>query len=181
MSAIINLDDFQRAAQAKLPKDIFDYYASGADDEISLHNNRSMFNHLHLLPRILVDISQVSTATKILGMNLNAPIMIAPTAFQGLAHPDGELATAKAAQNAGSVMIASTMANHRLEAIKQHSEQAWFQLYTYSDRSITENLVRRAEQAGYAAIVLTVDCPLMGNRENDKRNGFQTASSLYCS
>ncbi len=170
---MINLQDVKRLAEAKLPKEIFDYIEAGADDEVSRRANESMFRRIRLLPRILVNVSEISTATNILGFASTSPLIIAPTAFHGMVHPQGELATAKAAEATGTLMIVSTMANNILEDVKKQVTHAWFQLYAYKDRAITENLVRRAEQAGYAALVLTVDCPLMGNRERDKRNGFK--------
>lgn len=170
---LINLHDFQTAAKEKLPKETFDYIQSGADDEVSKKENELAFSRIWLLPRVLTNISSISTETSILGLQINSPIIIAPTAFHRIVHPDGESATAKAAETTGTIMIVSTMANTPLEEIKKHISRAWFQLYAYKDRSITYSLIKRAENVGYKALVLTVDCPLMGNRENDKRNGFK--------
>jgi len=170
---LINLNDYQLAAKQKLSQGIFDYIQSGADDEITKEENRLAFSRIWLLPRVLVNVSDITTNTDVLGIGINPPIIIAPTAFHGLAHPDAEIATAKAAENSNTLMIVSTMANTSLEDIKKHVQKAWFQLYPYKNRSITKELVQRAERAGYLAIVLTADCPIMGNRENDKRNHFK--------
>src|SRR5258708_2361916 len=111
-------------------------------------------------------------------MAVRMPILVAPTAYQGLAHPEGECVTAQATRNAGTVMIASTFATRTLEEIRGVASDAWMQLYFYRDADLTASLVRRAEQAGYRAIVLTVDTPYLGRRERDIRNHFKLPPSV---
>jgi 4-hydroxymandelate oxidase len=128
---------------------------------------------------VLVDVSHLDLATTVLGRSVAFPIMLAPTAFNRLAHPDGEAAAARAAGAAGTIMVASTMSNCTLEAIAAAATgPLWFQLYVYRDRGLTESLVRRVEAAGFEAIVLTVDTPRLGRRERDLRNNFALPPDL---
>lgn len=170
---IINLLDIQQLAKEKLPKPIYDYYSSGACDEITLHENIKAFQRLQLIPKVLTGTTQSDTSTRILDLDLKFPAMIAPMAFQKMAHPQGELATAKAAKQAGIAYIASTMATYSLEEIAQQSAcPAWFQLYLFKDRQASLDLLKRAENSGYTALVLTIDAPIMGKRERDIVNKF---------
>ncbi len=151
----------------------YDYYAGGAEDERTLAANVEAFSRLVFRPRVLVGADRVDTTTELLGSRLPFPIGLAPTAFNRLAHPDGELAAARAAGSVGALMCCSTMATSSLEEIAGvASGPLWFQLYVYRDREVTKDLVRRAEAAGYRAIVLTVDTPVLGRRERDVRNQF---------
>lgn len=128
---------------------------------------------MRLRPRVLVDVSHCDTSTSVLGIPVGIPILVAPSAFHGMAHPDGECATARGAGAAGTLMIAATDSSRSLEEIAQTaSAPLWFQLYLYPTREIAGGLVRRAEEAGYRAIVLTVDMPTLGNRERDRRNNM---------
>lgn len=171
----VNVQEFEALAQANMEPGAFGYYFGGAEDEITLRRNREAFAELGLLPRVLVDVSSVDTAVEIFGARSTSPILIAPTAFHRLAHPDGELATARAAARAGTIYAVSTIATTRLEEVAAVAPGAprWFQLYVYKDRAVTEELVARAEASGYGAIVLTVDTPRLGRRERDLRNGFR--------
>ncbi len=178
-TAPINLDEFEAEARQKLAKQAFDYYSSGAWDEITLQANQSEFRRIHLRPRVLVDVSMRHTDTTILGQPISMPIVVAPMAFQGMVHKDGELATARGAAAAGTIMSVSTMANHSIEEVAEVGDGAlWFQLYVYKDREVSRNLIERAESAGYKALVLTVDSPLLGRRERDVRNRFQLPADL---
>lgn len=175
----INVMDFEAIAKARLDPAAYDYYASGADDEIALAKNRSAFERIEVLFRVLVDVSRRTTETMVLGHPLRAPILVAPTAFHKLAHPDGELATARGAADAGTVMILSTLSNTAVEdVVAGTAAPVWFQLYVYRDRGATEAVVRRAEAAGCRALVLTVDAPLLGRRERDVRNRFHLPEGL---
>jgi 4-hydroxymandelate oxidase len=175
----INLNDIEVEARQKLPKEAFDYYSSGAWDEITLQANQAEFRQIYLRPRMLVDVSQRQSATTILGQPVSMPILVAPMAFQGMAHEDGELATARGATASGTIMTLSTLANRSIEEVAAAAAGAlWFQLYVYKDREISRNLVERAEAAGYKALVLTVDSPLLGRRERDVRNRFQLPPGL---
>ena len=173
LDRFVNVADFERAARRRLAGPVFDYYAGGAEDERTLERNRASFDRFVFLPRVLVDVSRVHTATTVLGTPVATPILLAPTAYQRLGHREGETATARAAGAAGSLMVASTMATRSLEEIAAAaSGPLWFQLYASPDRSLTERLVSRAEKAGYRALVVTVDTPRLGRRERDLRTNF---------
>jgi 4-hydroxymandelate oxidase len=175
----VNVMDFERIARERLPPLAWDYYASGANDEITLRENRSAFDRLELHYKILVDVSQRSMRTSVLGHDVSMPLLLAPTAFHRLAHPDGELATVRAAGAAGTIMILSTLSNTRIEdVVAAASGPVWFQLYVYRDRRVTQGLVERVEAAGCKALVLTVDAPLLGRRERDVRNRFHLPDGL---
>lgn len=175
----VNLSDFEKAAARLLPRAAFDYYASGAEDEITLQENRLSFQRIEILPRMLRDVSKRDTTVQILGRTFSVPLFIAPCAMQKLAHPEGEIATAKAAQAADVAMILSTLSTSSLEDVAvASSAPKWFQLYVYKDRGVTRSLVERAEAAGYEALVVTVDSPLLGRRERDIRNKFQLPRGL---
>jgi 4-hydroxymandelate oxidase len=176
----INLAEIKAIAQENLSSSFWDYYRSGAGDEVTLKLNREAFQGYQVLPKMLVDVSQRDLSTTLFGQSLSMPILIAPTAFQGLAHPEGEIATAQAAQTAKTIMVLSTMSNQSLEAVAQAQSQPyrWFQLYIHKDRALTKELVQRAEAAGYQALCVTVDAPLIGKREADIRNQFQLPAHL---
>lgn len=169
----ISVFDFERLARERMDPMAWDYYASGAGDEVTLRDNRAAFERIPLHYRVLVDVSRRDAATTVLGHPLSFPVMVAPTAFHGLACAEAELATARASGAAGTVMILSTLSNTRVEdVVAAATGPVWFQLYVYRDRAATEALVRRVEAAGCRALVLTVDAPLLGRRERDVRNAF---------
>lgn len=170
----INLFEYETLATQQLSQMARDYYASGAWDEITLRDNRAAFERYKLRPRMLVDVSQRDLSTNILGQSLQLPILVAPMAFQCLAHPEGEIATAKAAAKLGSVMVLSTLATKSMEEVASVRNQTpqWFQLYVHRDRALTRALVECANAAGFQALCLTVDTPLIGRRERDIRNQF---------
>ncbi len=175
----INLDDFEAIARKRLPSMAYDYYASGAHDEITLRENVEAFDRIALRYRVLVDVSRRDMSTTVLGQRVSMPVLVAPTAFHGLAHPDAELATVRAAGSAGTIMILSTLSNTGIEdVLVQARGPVWFQLDVYKDRGATRALIQRAEAAGCAAIVVTVDAPLLGRRERDVRNRFQLPPHL---
>jgi len=174
-----NLLELEDRARGKVPQASFDYIAGGAEAEVSLRRNREAYDHWALRPRVLVDVSRRDTSTTVLGERISMPILVAPTAFHGLVHPEGEIATARGAAEAGTLMIASAIATKTLEEIATSlPAPRWFQLYVYKDRNVTADLVRRAEKAGYRAICLTVDTPLLGRREKDERNAFTLPPGL---
>jgi 4-hydroxymandelate oxidase len=175
----INVFDLEAIARERLSREAYDYYASGAQDEVTLRENRAAYERLSLAYRVLVDVSRRDMATTVLGQPVAMPILVAPTAFHRLATPEGEVATVRAAGAAGTVMILSTLSNTRVEeVVAAASGPVWFQLYVYRDRQSTEGLVRRAEAAGCRALVLTVDAPLLGRRERDVRNRFRLPPGL---
>ena len=173
LAAKLNIADFEAAAAKKMARASFDYYAGGAEDERTLARNSAGIDRWVLLHRVLVNVSHVDLATTMLGEPVSMPVGLSPAAFQKLAHPDGECATSRAAGSAGIVMTASTIASRSLEDIAGASTgPLWFQLYVYKDRELAADLAKRAETAGYRALVLTVDTPILGRRERDHRNGF---------
>eukprot|EP00243_Klebsormidium_subtile_P011910 TRINITY_DN6981_c0_g1_i1.p1 TRINITY_DN6981_c0_g1~~TRINITY_DN6981_c0_g1_i1.p1 ORF type:complete len:379 (-),score=103.07 TRINITY_DN6981_c0_g1_i1:388-1524(-) len=173
MEEITNVMEFEGIAKKKLPKMVFDYYASGAEDQYTLKLNRSAFEEFRLKPRIMVDVSKQDLSTTVLGHRLSMPIMVAPTAMQKMAHPEGELATARAAAAMGTAMTLSSWATSSVEEVNSvGAGLRFFQLYVYKNRAVVEQLVRRAERAGFKAIALTVDTPRLGRREADIKNRF---------
>jgi len=175
----INIFELEARARERMALQSFDYYASGANDEVTLRANRAAFERLAIAYRVMVDVSRRDLATTVLGMPVAMPMLVAPTAFHCLATPEGEVATARAAGGAGTVMILSTLSTRPVEAVvAAASGPVWFQLYVYRDRGATAALVRRAEAAGCRALVLTVDAPLLGRRERDVRNRFRLPPGL---
>jgi len=169
----VNVLDFEAIARDKMTPSAYDYYAGGAEDEVTLTENRAAFQRLALRPRVLAGTGTVNTSVELLGLSLSFPVALAPTAFNRLGHPEGELAAARAAGKAGTLMCCSTIASTAIEDIAAIATgPLWFQLYIYKDRDVTRDLVARAEAAGCRALVLTVDTPHLGRRERDMRGGF---------
>jgi 4-hydroxymandelate oxidase len=175
----VNLLELEMKARELLPQTTYDYYAGGANDEITLLENRGAYERIALLPRMLVNVSVRHMSTTVLHEHVSMPILIAPTSFQGLAHPEGEVATVKAAGAAKTLMILSTLSTFSIEQVMAVATgPVWFQLYVFKDRAISASLVKRAEVAGCKAIVFTVDVPLLGRRERDLRNRFKWADDV---
>ena len=176
----LNLFDYERLAAERLPQLAYDYFASGAHDELTLHANREAFERIALLPRVLVDVGERETSVELLGRRHALPLLVAPMAFAKLAHPSGEAAIARAAGEAGVTVTLSTLATTSIEEVAAAaSAPLWFQLYVFRDRAVTRSLVERAEAAGYEALVLTVDAPVLGRRERDARNRFVLPDGLF--
>jgi 4-hydroxymandelate oxidase len=175
---LVRYEDFADAARRTLPPSVFDYYASGALSEWTLHENERAFARRRFRRRVLVDVADVATATTVLGEPVRFPVLVAPTAFHCLAHPDGELATARATRAAGTLMVVSTLATRPLEEVAATGVPRWFQLYIHKDRGLTRHLVERALAAGYTAIVPTLDAPRIGIRYADQRNRFQLPEGM---
>jgi 4-hydroxymandelate oxidase len=178
---ILNLNELESAAKSHLERTAFDYYVSGSDDEITLRENREAFTRLKLHYRVLTGIKARDLSTELLGQKLSMPVIVAPTAFQRLANPEGELATARATQRAGTLMTLSTIASASLEEVRAASPDLplWFQVYLYKDEALNLELVRRAEAVGATALVLTVDAPVWGKRERDIRNHFKLPPHIH--
>jgi isopentenyl diphosphate isomerase/L-lactate dehydrogenase-like FMN-dependent dehydrogenase len=168
----INVYEYEELARAQLHPAVWDYYSGGANDEVTLRENRAAFERLQLRPRMLVDVSRITTATTLLGTPVPMPIGVAPTAVQGAACAEGECATARAVGALGALMVASTQSTRTLEEIAQAAAgPLWFQLYFSSrDHESALRLIRRAEAAGYQAIVPTVDTPRSGRKERHVRS-----------
>jgi 4-hydroxymandelate oxidase len=177
---LLNVWDYERAAEEKLDPAAFGYFAGGANDEWTLFENLEAFNRWVLRPRVLVDVSAVTAATSVLGTEVSFPVLVAPMAFQGLAHPDGEKAMARGAAAAGTIMCLSTLSTVGIEEVAAAAPNGacWFQLYWGLERSKVQDLVERAAAAGYRAIVVTVDLPEVGRRERDLRTGFEAPAQL---
>jgi isopentenyl diphosphate isomerase/L-lactate dehydrogenase-like FMN-dependent dehydrogenase len=185
LAQILNLAAFEPLARDCIHPMFYDYYAGGADDEITVSENTKAFRRLRLRPRVMqgVGVSASRTAaSELFGARFAMPIGIAPMALQGLAHPDGELAMARAAADANALMIISTTATYSVEEIANASCErggtTWFQLYVFNDREASRDLVRRVEEVGCKALVLTADTPYLGRRERDIRNQFHIPPHL---
>jgi len=172
---LLNVWDYERAAEKRLDPGTFGYIAGGANDEWTMRENLAAFNRWVLRPRTLVDVSEVRTTTRVLGTEVSLPVLVGPTAFQRMAHPDGERAMARGAAAAGTVMCLSTLATGTIEEVGAAAGDGarWFQLYWSPDRGVVQDLVERAAVEGYGAVVLTVDLPVLGRRERDLRTGFE--------
>jgi isopentenyl diphosphate isomerase/L-lactate dehydrogenase-like FMN-dependent dehydrogenase len=172
---LLNVWDYERAAEVRLDPAAFGYMAGGANDEWTMRENLAAFERWVLRPRMLVDVSEVTTATTVLGVETSLPVLVAPTAYQRMAHPDGELAMARGAAAAGAVNCLSTLATATIEEVAAAAPDAarWFQLYWSRDRDVVQDLVERAAAARYGAVIVTVDLPALGRRERDLRTGFE--------
>jgi isopentenyl diphosphate isomerase/L-lactate dehydrogenase-like FMN-dependent dehydrogenase len=169
---LLNVWDYEAAAAALLDEGAHGYYAGGAGDEVTLRDNVDGFRRWVLRPRVLVDIAGCTTKTTVLGQEIAMPLIVAPVAFQRVAHPDGEVGMANAARDAGTIVCLSTLATSTLAEVAATAAQRWFQLYMFQDEAITRDLVTRIKDAGYTALLLTVDTPTLGRRERDMRSGF---------
>lgn len=171
---MINVADFEQAAAGLLEAGPLGYFAGGAGDERTLRRNTEAFAEWELLPRVLVDVAEVDPSVELFGSRLSMPLLVAPVAFQRLAHPDGEEAMARAAGTVGTAMCLSTIATATPASVAAAAPEAtrWFQLYCFKDRAVTEALLAEAVASGFGAIELTVDAPFAGWRERDLRTGF---------
>jgi len=176
----VNVRDYERLAEERLDANALAYFAGGSGDEVTLRENVAAFERLKLRPRVLVDVGGGTTTTSVLGTEVSMPVLIAPLAIQRMAHPDGELATARAAAAAGTIMCLSTAATARPAEVAAAAPGAprWFQVYVFEDRAITKDLVAEAVESGYGALVLTVDAPFLGRRERDIRIDFKIPEGL---
>ena len=175
----VNVWEYERLATKRLDPAAHAYFTGGAGDERTLCRNLEAFHDWQLRPRMLVDVSAVTAATTVLGTDVSMPVLLAPLAFQRLAHPDGELATARAAAAAGTVICLSTAATcSPREVAAVGSGARWFQVYVFTDRGITTGLIDEAVAGGFSALVLTVDVPYLGRRERDLRVGFRLPEHL---
>jgi 4-hydroxymandelate oxidase len=179
MLDILNLDSLDSLARGRLDPMLYDYIAGGSGDEWTLAENKTAWSRIQLLPRMLRDVSERSLATTVLGTPVSFPVLVAPMGFHGLCHLEAEVATARATAAERTIFCASTVSNCSLESIADASKgPQWFQLYVYRDRGITKNLVDRAVDAGFSALCLTVDTPLSGQRERDRRNSLRMPAHL---
>jgi 4-hydroxymandelate oxidase len=176
---LVNLHDFESAANALLGLTAREYLASGAADEITLRRNRTAFATVHLAPRTMVDVSALDTTIELLGETHPSPALIAPTGYHGLFHPEGERETARGAAAAGATLVVSTFSTTSIEEIARAAPaRLWFQLYVQRGREHTRRLVERAEAAGASVLVVTVDTPVLGTRDRERRLEFPVGQAM---
>jgi 4-hydroxymandelate oxidase len=173
---LASLGDFEEMAKTKIPHTAWEFFNGAVADEITMRWNKEAYQKIRLKPRILVDVSKLDTRVTLFGQEHAFPILLAPTAYHKLAHPEGELATARGAGAADVTMVVSTVSTTSIEDIAGVAKSPlWFQLYVQEDRGFTKSLVQRAEAAGCKAICLTVDTPILGARNREQRAGFGSA------
>jgi (S)-2-hydroxy-acid oxidase len=173
LAAPVKLDDFEPAARAILPQGIFDYIAGGAEDEATLRGNREAFARYRFRFKVLASADPPDLTNELLGQHVRMPVHLAPTALHRMAHPDGEVAVYRAASDCGIAFCLSTLSSVSIEEVAAAARGVrWFQLYMHPERAISASFAERAEDAGYSAILLTVDLPIAGRRERDLRNAF---------
>ncbi len=173
LAKVGNVDDLRLLAKRRLPGGVFDYFDGAAEDEVTKVENSSAFSKVELRPRVLVDVSSIDTSTTIMGQPVPFPIALSPTGFTRIAHPDGELAVARVAGAVNLPYTLSTLGTRSIEEVaKVATGPLWYQLYVWKDRGLSRELVERARDNGYKAIMLTVDTPVFGRRERDVRRGF---------
>jgi len=174
-----NFEDFRILAKKKLPAPIFHYIDGGSDDEITLKRNTSSFNECDLVPNILTSVGEPDLSTSVFGRKIDMPIFLSPTAMQSLYNPEGDKASARAAEKFGTMYSMSTMASFSIEEVANVSSgPKLFQLYIHKDKSITDDLIDRCKRANFDGLCLTVDTLVAGNRERDHRTGFTTPPKL---
>lgn len=171
---VVCIEDFRPLARRRLPKSVFDYLDGGAEGEVTLRENCRVFNDVTFRPRHAVAVPQCGLCTSVLGFNLSLPFLLAPVGYSRLMHPGGEVAAARAAGNAGTGYILSTISGHKLENVKAGSTgPVFYQLYLMGGRGAAEAAIERARIAGFSALVVTIDTPVAGIRERDYRNGMK--------
>ena len=174
-----NFEDFRKLAKKKLPSPIFHYIDGGADDEVTLNRNTNAFNDCDLVPNILASVGEPDLSTTVFGRKIDMPLFLSPTAMQSLYTPEGDKASARAAEKFGTMYSMSTMASFSIEEIANISSgPKLFQLYVHKDQSITDDLIDRCRRANFDGLCLTVDTLVAGNRERDHRTGFTTPPKL---
>ncbi|KAI8141939.1 FMN-dependent dehydrogenase [Fennellomyces sp. T-0311] len=184
MSKPACLDDYETLARQKMAGPEFGFYCTGAENEVTLRRNREAYDRLLIRPKVLIDVSQVDMTTRLLGHRISSPICVAPTSLHVMAHHQGEKATARACASLDTCYCISSYSNYSMEEAAAESDKVnknalrWFQLYVEKDRSLTEKLVRRCEKAGFKALVLTVDRPVLGRRLQEFRSGFKLPKHL---
>ncbi|MEY2940028.1 MAG: hypothetical protein RIS58_1015 [Actinomycetota bacterium] len=173
LAKVGSVDDLRLLAKRRLPGGVFDYFDGAAEDELTKAENSNAFSKIELRPRVLVDVSKIDTSTTIMGQVVPFPIALSPTGFTRIAHPQGELAVARVAGAVNLPYTLSTLGTRSIEEVARVATgPLWYQLYVWKDRGLSRELVERARDNGYKAIMLTVDTPVFGRRERDVRRGF---------
>jgi L-lactate dehydrogenase (cytochrome) len=171
---VVNIEDLRPLARKRLPRVVFDYIDGGAEGEVTLKENCRAFEDLTFRPRQAVAVPQCDLATRVLGLDLALPVLLAPVGYSRLMHPGGEVVAARAAGAAGTAYILSTVSGHRMEDVKAASRgPVWYQLYLVGGREAAEDGIRRARSAGFSALAVTIDTAVIGMRERDSRNGLK--------
>ena len=178
MSEPLNVFEYESLAAAKLSDGAYAFYAGGANDELTLRENVEAYRHWHLRPRVLRDVADVGTSVTILGREISLPVLVAPMAYQRAAHPDGEVAMAHAAREAGTIMCHSTFATATPAEVAATGVERWFQLYVPRDEGLKREFCVQARELGFSALVVTVDLPAVGRRERDLRSGWSVPPEL---
>jgi L-lactate dehydrogenase (cytochrome) len=181
-SRVVNIADLRHIAQRRIPRVVFDYLDGGADGEITLRENCRAFENITFRPRQAVKMAQCELRTSVLGSEISFPAMLAPVGYSRMMHPGGEVAAARAAGEAGTGYILSTISGHKLENVKAATPGfAWYQLYLVGGREAAEGAIERARKVGFSALVVTVDTAVGGMRERDYRNGLSEllSSNLF--
>src|SRR3954468_17535010 len=174
LSNAVSIEDLRQIARRRLPRAIFDFFDGGAEDEVTLRGNRAAFERIRLLPKVLVDVSNVQTTTEIFGKPSSLPLAIAPTGGISAGRAGAELILARAAKSFGVPFTLATPAAFTIDRAAEEGGRLWFQLYAVREHEFREKLIARARDAGYEAMLVTVDLPVSGKRERDPRNGFRT-------
>ncbi len=183
LSRCAGVDDLRRIAKRRLPGGVFDYIDGGAEDELTMDENAAAFRQVRWQPRVLTDVSAIDTSVELLGRRIPLPLVLAPTGFTRIAHPQGELAVARAGAKVGIPYCLSTLATRSIEDVAAAADAVgggprWFQIYVWRDRGLVKEMVRRAEEHGYEALMVTVDTAVFGRRERDVRRGFTLPPSI---
>ena len=179
LATAASVGDLRRIARRRLPRGVFDYIDGGAEDERTLRNNSDAFARIEFRPRVLRSVATIDTSTTLLGRPLPFPLALAPTGFTRIADPEGELAVARAAARADLPYTLSTLSTRSIEEVADVSSgRKWFQVYAWRDRGLVKDMVERCREAGYEALVLTVDTAMLGRRERDVRRGFAMPPKL---
>lgn len=174
VAGLINVEDFRLRARRRLPRVVFDYIDGASEDELTLRANRQACGAITFRPRQAVRYPEYVMSTRVLGIDISLPVLLAPVGYSRLFHPDGEKGAAAAAGDAGTIYILSTISGHSLEDVKDAtSGHTWFQLYLLGGRAAAEATVERAKKAGFSALVVTVDTVVGGMRERDLHNGMK--------
>jgi len=188
LATVADVGDLRRLAKRRLPAGVFDYIDGGAEDELTLHENSAAYRRIGFRPRVLRDVSEIDTSTTLLGRPTPLPLVLAPTGFTRIAHPQGELAVARACARVGIPYTLSTLGTRSIEELAAASDavewagegerRLWFQVYTWKDRGLVREMIERAASARYEALVLTVDTAVLGRRERDVRRGMTLPPKL---
>jgi L-lactate dehydrogenase (cytochrome) len=179
LARAFTIDDLRRIARRRLPRAVFDFVEGGAGDEQTVVRNRAAFERLLFQPKVLVDVSKREQATVVFDNRIETPVLLSPTGMAGLCWPKGEVAAARAAHEAGTIYTLSTHSSCSIEEVAAGAPgPLWFQLYVWQNRDLTRSFVERARAAGYRALLLTVDVPVISRRERDLRNGFTVPPRL---